>query len=1017
MAKQNGKTNGKRELAPKGGMRIGGKTYAEGSKLPLKYTRIVPEGTPHQDPARNQRLAPPNFGRPVMPHILSFQGLFTTISKCYRDPDEALKHNRQNAIIMPKDCFIMECLEARMRATALLSWRIEPEDESSTEQKQLAEEMTKLFSAPRFPDFMSYRYALMDALWYGRQGVQHKYRLDYSTGKRRVFVKDWEPINGDKLVFRYDDGSGKYDPDQIGIKTIGHYRANDVIAGDRHIEQSTSGMVYFLEPWERSRVAVHRHIREDAAFEDPLSAGSIHGIGIRSRIYWTWFQMIETLAMLMDFVQRSSRGIWIYWYPAGNPQAEEKMTNIALTQTDSNVIVMPRTPGDPALDAYGIDRVEVSAAGVEQLKGMVHGFFGHRIKRYILGQTLSSEPDATGLGSAVADLQGDTLLQIIKFDAGKLQETIGRESLRAMQLLNFPRSQHIYLKFVIDTEADDTAQQLEAVKTVWDMGQKIKSSEVMDLIGFTIPGPKDEFLQNPAMAQQGSRVQRIVGPMGPQEGPELGLGAEKPAPPTPDDDPKALFGPLVSAKRLDYAQVHAPHNMTIAGKEYKGGQFIPNAELAKATPTQKAEIQRHLDVGANPKKEKAKRGELKPARRQDESSTDAKGKAKKRPMLRFADGSQVPEHVPAGKIPAAWKDVRVSENPDDDVWATGVDAKGRTKTVYSDSYEMRQAAIKFARNYNLVKEKDKVAAQIRKALQSEDPATREAAACMWLIEEQATRPGSDKDTKAKVKAYGATTLKGEHVVESLADQFSPPNGEERGFVWRVQPRGADLHAQKSTDSNDDEIPGVFVFKSLNDLAAIDWMNERNLELVKIAAEPADLFTTYDQEGAGLKTGRGAIVARKNFKDTRSLRTWAEKKQADGWKNSGPREVRLQFVGKEGVYHDHLIRNPELANELLRRKKAAGNDGRLFDTTDAKLLKFSKTLDSGRFTPKDFRTLKATTLATEAIRALPKPTNAKELKASMMAVAHQVSHVLGNKPQQALESYINPMVWSAWSLAS
>jgi DNA topoisomerase I len=341
-----------------------------------------------------------------------------------------------------------------------------------------------------------------------------------------------------------------------------------------------------------------------------------------------------------------------------------------------------------------------------------------------------------------------------------------------------------------------------------------------------------------------------------------------------------------------YSIVHAPHDIEIGGKQFKGGEFIPNDALSKATPSQKSEIQRGIKID-DPKKEVAKRGELREARRADEEAVTPKGKTKITPALVFSDGSKVPSHIPAGKIPKAWKNVRVSADPDDDVWATGVDGKGRTKTVYSDSYEMRQAAIKFARNYNLVQERAHVQSQIRDKMQTGDAATKEAAACMWLIEEQATRPGSDKDTKAKAKAYGATTLRPEHVVES----------------------------------------------------------------------------------------------------------------EDG--------VRLQFVGKEGVFHDHLIRNPELAKELVRRKNNPV-DGKLFGTTDARLLAFSKTLDHGRFTPKDFRTLKATTLAIDAINELPKPKTAKERQKAMLEVAARVSHVLGNRPQQALESYINPMVFAAWS---
>lgn len=355
-------------------------------------------------------------------------------------------------------------------------------------------------------------------------------------------------------------------------------------------------------------------------------------------------------------------------------------------------------------------------------------------------------------------------------------------------------------------------------------------------------------------------------------------------------------GPLqFSDDVLQLAQVHAPQGgVTIAGKFFKGGEFIPGEVLAKASPAQKQQIAQGIEI-KNPKKERAERGELKEARREDATVTDAKGKTKKQARLVYADGSQVPDWVPAGKIPGAWKNVRVATDPNKDVWAVGVDEKGRTKTVYSDSYEMRQAAIKFARNMNMIAERETVQDQIQRLRESDDPATREAAACLWLIEEQATRPGSDKDTKAKKKAYGATTLTTEHVIDA-------PDG-----------------------------------------------------------------------------------------------------------------VRLQFVGKEGVWHDHKIRNPALAKELLRRKRES-KTGKLFDTNDTKVLALSKQLDHGRFTPKDFRTLKATTLAIEAIRSRPKPADAKERQKAMMEVATVVSGVLGNRPKQALESYINPMVWSAWNVA-
>jgi hypothetical protein len=66
-----------------------------------------------------------------VPHIFTMAGRFSLVSKAYLNADEALLHDSQNAERMRVDCGIMESLEARQRAVALLNWHIEPEDAKS----------------------------------------------------------------------------------------------------------------------------------------------------------------------------------------------------------------------------------------------------------------------------------------------------------------------------------------------------------------------------------------------------------------------------------------------------------------------------------------------------------------------------------------------------------------------------------------------------------------------------------------------------------------------------------------------------------------------------------------------------------------------------------------------------------------------------------------------------------------------------------------------------------------------
>lgn len=124
-------------------------------------------------------------------------------------------------------------------------------------------------------------------------------------------------------------------------------------------------------------------------------------------------------------------------------------------------------------------------------------------------------------------------------------------------------------------------------------------------------------------------------------------------------------------------------------------------------------------------------------------------------------------------------------------------------------------------------------------------------------------------------------------------------------------------------------------------------------------------------------------------------------------------VRLQFTGKKGVALDIPVEDKGTADMLLARKAAAGESGKLFNTDDAALRDYSHTLDGGSFKPKDFRTLKGTETAIEEIKQAQPPKTFKDYKRQVLAVAKRVAAKLGNTPTIALQSYINPFVFSDW----
>jgi phage gp29-like protein len=455
--------------------------------------------------------APPNWGRKPVPHIMSFSGLAASVARVYRNADEAYRNSIQNARFMRSDIGIMECLESRQRCTSELPWHIEPEDAKSQDQKELCAHLEDLISRTR--KFSEMRRCLMEAIWYGRSGIQLQWRRQQIYGKGTYTLPmalpkeesfGWWPIHGDKLAFRYDDEKPIFGLYGEPLGAIG-VRVSSAMVDSRlrpYIHQTDRHMAYFYPEWQREMLIVHKHQIEDGDYEDPISAGSVNGVGLRSRVYWEWFQKQELLAMLMEYLERSAAGIEIWEYPAGNATAKAAVEEQARERRGSSqsAILFPKPMGEDA-SQYDVRHVEPGMAGAQAIQDLLTEYYGKRIKRLILGQNLTSEADSTGMGSGVADAHRKTLSQIVSYDAGNLEETLTHELLKPFVKFNCPHAVHMNLKFRIDTEDPDTESRLEGFRTAFDLGARLKESDVLDAIGASPPNDDDVVLQNQQAGQ------------------------------------------------------------------------------------------------------------------------------------------------------------------------------------------------------------------------------------------------------------------------------------------------------------------------------------------------------------------------------------------------------------------------------------------------------------------------------------------------------------------------------------
>ncbi len=185
--------------------------------------------------------------------------------------------------------------------------------------------------------------------------------------------------------------------------------------------------------------------------------------------------MVECLQRVLEYLDRSAFGVELWRYPANNPLAKQRTEEAATRQVGGgrSIIMVPSYPAEQG-DQYGVEHIEPGLAGVDKLLSVIKEYFGHKIKRYILGQTLTSEAEATGLGSGVAEAHMATFADVVAYDARNLEETLTDDFLRNLQLWNFPKSEDIYLKFVIDTESPNVQERLQALKSAWDMGWQLR---------------------------------------------------------------------------------------------------------------------------------------------------------------------------------------------------------------------------------------------------------------------------------------------------------------------------------------------------------------------------------------------------------------------------------------------------------------------------------------------------------------------------------------------------------------
>lgn len=431
-----------------------------------------------------ERLKPPedgakplNGGLWTMPHYETFVAFMNQATRTYWwSFDEALHDSTCNANAMWNDLTIRDPLSSRQRPVALLEWNIEPLNQGNKLEVACAAKLTNVLKD--IPNFQQMKRCLLDAIFFGKSGVQILMKWDYSLGFKRAIVTDWYPVHGDKIVFKYDRTPG--------ILVNSTFQSSN-------IENTERGPAKFLNPVEQDALLIHKFEPEDAQYYNPSSAGLVHGSGLRGRIYWWWWLRQNMQKYMMNFVKKVGNGFLLVGFPSGNTIAKKAAQAAIESQEGNNVIYAPIdvTKGE-TLDKV-IMHVPTNLSGADFQWTIITGI-NELIRQAILGEGMTTQAANTGLGSTQGDQHGMTADERVKYDANDL-ETPMNKLLRVLHRYNSPpgvpcgRYTHL-------ADKRQPGEVMQASQFAMQAGMVVPQSWVQDQLG--IPSPVNN---EPVLAQ------------------------------------------------------------------------------------------------------------------------------------------------------------------------------------------------------------------------------------------------------------------------------------------------------------------------------------------------------------------------------------------------------------------------------------------------------------------------------------------------------------------------------------
>ncbi len=273
------------------------------------------------------------------------------------------------------------------------------------------------------------------------------------------------------------------------------YRIGDIGRVPAYLLDYSEGNLHILNTKDNGEVGDGIH------YPDPyryiihrghlLSTPDQFGGPMRSLIYW-WLASTMSRDWWVRFLERYGTPFILTKYAPGN----EGDRNLALAAMSAAT----RTFGLAVSNTTEVEIKEATKTGPDAYAAFM-AVAQREKSKLILGQTLSAQTDSTGLGSGVADLQGEVREDIRQFDASMLAETIRDQLLTQIVKINrLPgRPPYIVWGGASNASKKATAELLGAVRAAGLRPADSALESISEDIGFDVE--RDDSIRLPFAAR------------------------------------------------------------------------------------------------------------------------------------------------------------------------------------------------------------------------------------------------------------------------------------------------------------------------------------------------------------------------------------------------------------------------------------------------------------------------------------------------------------------------------------